>query len=216
MAYLRMKGLWERLLMPAFIYFFKLLYPFALSNSRSRIVAAAAGGCILMRTDVLSEIGGFGTIRTALIDDCSLARSVKNRGYRTWTGLTRSVISHREYSALSDVWAMVARTAYAQLHHSIVLLLVCSALMVAAFVLPLAALFQPAMSALVVGIASLLLMAATYAPTIRYYGLGMLWVLTLPIAGLLFLLMTWSSAASHWFGRGAAWKDRHYLRPTGP
>jgi cellulose synthase/poly-beta-1,6-N-acetylglucosamine synthase-like glycosyltransferase len=202
--------------MPAFVFFFKLLYPFALSNSRNRMVAAAAGGCILLRTDALNEIGGFGAIRTALIDDCSLARRIKNRGHRIWTGLSLSVISHREYPSLSDVWTMVARTAYAQLRHSIFLLLICTGLMVAAFVLPLAALFQAGILAPATGAAGLILMTAAFLPTIRYYGLSPAWALTLPLSAVLFLSMTWSSAASYWSGRGAAWKDRHYLRPTGP
>ena len=106
MAVLRMETFWERLLMPAFVYFFKLLYPFHLSNSSSSKVAAAAGGCILLETRVLDEIGGFSSLRGALIDDCALAKKVKSRGYKTWMGLSHSVRSLRPYNDMRAIWNM--------------------------------------------------------------------------------------------------------------
>ncbi|MFI4923183.1 MAG: glycosyltransferase, partial [Burkholderiales bacterium] len=123
MAAPMMSNFWEKLLMPAFIYFFKLLYPFYLSNSGKSKVAAAAGGCILMQSRLLDEIGGFAAIKDELIDDCSLARRIKSKGHKTWIGLTHSACSIRPYLQLRQIWNMVTRTAFTQLHYSIGLLL---------------------------------------------------------------------------------------------
>lgn len=210
MAFLRMGSAWEKMLMPAFIYFFKLLYPFSISNSRSRLVAAAAGGCILIRGQILEEIGGFAAIKDELIDDCSLARRVKESGYRIWTGLTRSAVSRRCYNDLHTIWEMVTRTAFTQLKYSLILLLVCTLLMLAAFVLPVAGLFSQSVICITLSIACYLLMIISYFPTLRYYGINVLWACTLPVTGLLYLLMTWGSAINHWQGTGASWKGRTY------
>ncbi len=212
MARLRMDGLWEKLLMPAFIYFFKLLYPFALSNSANRLIAAAAGGCILVQTTRLRELGGFAAYREALIDDCTLARQVKNSGGRTWIGLTHSAISLRRYCRLQSIWDMVARTAFTQLHYSVVLLLLCTMLMAAAFVLPVTALLLPDVGCRTLAGLSLLLMAVSYLPTLVYYRLRPWWCLGLPLTGLLYLLMTWSSALRYWRGEQSRWKGRSYPR----
>lgn len=208
MARLRMENAWERLLMPAFIYFFKLLYPFGLSNARGTPIAAAAGGCILVKREALEKIGGFSAVRGELIDDCALARAVKRAGYGTWIGLTHSAVSRRPYPGVRSIWDMVARTAYTQLRHSPLLLALCTVLMVCAFVLPVIALFVPGAAA--AGILALLLMAAGYVPTLRFYELGIGWAAAMPVAGALFLLMTWGSAVRHWQGAGALWKDRSY------
>ena len=138
---LRMDNLWERFLMPAFVYFFKLLYPFRLSNSPAiPFVACAAGGCILLEARVLREIGGFAAIRDALIDDCALAGRVKKHGFRTWIGLTHSARSLRPYPSLQSIWDMVARTAFTQLRYSPALLVLCTVVMLCAFAAPVAAL----------------------------------------------------------------------------
>lgn len=213
MARLSMSNFWERLLVPAFIYFFKLLYPFRLSNSGFRHVAAAAGGCILVRRDALDAIGGFAPLRGRLIDDCSLAAAIKRTGRRIWLGLTHSAVSRRPYSGLRPIWDMVARTAYTQLRHSPVLLAVCTLLMVAAFVLPVAALFTAHAGTQALAAFGLVLMAASYIPVLRYYELTPLWSAALPAAGTLFLLMTWTSALRHWHGSGSLWKDRSYADP---
>lgn len=209
MARLRMENAWERALMPAFVYFFRLLYPFRIANSAARWFAAAAGGCILVRADMLRRLGGFAALRGALIDDCTLARKVKQAGGRTWIGLTHSAISHRTYPGLAPVWEMVARTAFTQLRQSTALLLLCTVLMLAAFVFPVAALAWPG-APRVTGLAALGLMTLSYTPTLRYYALPSAWSLALPVAGVLYLLMTWSSAGRCWFGNGARWKERHY------
>ncbi|MDX1514724.1 MAG: glycosyltransferase, partial [Gammaproteobacteria bacterium] len=121
MVELPMSNLWERLLLPAFVYFFRLLYPFALANDPHTRVAAAAGGCVLMETREIQNLGGFDALRSALIDDCTLARLVKLGGGGTWIGLTRRARSQRRYPRLADIWGMVARTAFTQLRHSVLL-----------------------------------------------------------------------------------------------
>ena len=211
MAALRMRGGWEKLLLPAFIYFFRLLYPFHLSNGPSRRVAAAAGGCVLIETSVLTRIGGFDAIRGALIDDCALARAVKDAGHPTWIGVSRGAESHRDYPTLGVVWRMVARTAYTQLRYSPVLLLLCTLLMALAFWAPVAGLGGP-LAAKVAGAAGLVAMAVCYLPTIRYYRLSPAWALTMPLIGTLFLAMTWHSALRDWGGRRSEWKGRVYER----
>ncbi len=215
MAFLRMHSFWELLLMPAFVYFFKLLYPFAISNSRSKLVAAAAGGCILVRNSKLKEIGGFSALKDALIDDCSLARLIKQSGGRTWTGLTHSAISHRCYDRLETIWDMVARTAYTQLHYSVGVLLLCTLLMVLAFVLPVFSIIVTGVPIVLISMLAYLLMMISYLPVLRYYRRNPLWAFTLPVTGVIYLCMTWSSANRHWRGRGASWKNRTYVRPTG-
>lgn len=209
MAQLRMVTLWEKLLMPAFIFFFKLLYPFHIANSKSKVIAAAAGGCILIDATSLAKIGGFAVLRSALIDDCALARHIKNNGGRTWIGLTHSAISSREYNDLGPVWKMVARTAFTQLQHSVFLLGVCTLAMVCAFVLPVITLFGAGLY-LYLAVLTMVLMAAGYLPTLKFYGMEMYWALFLPVIGIIYLLMTWHSAISHWRGTGAIWKDRTY------
>ena len=210
MAFLRMETIWEKMLMPAFIYFFKLLYPFHLSNSPSRLVAAAAGGCILIDRQTLDDIGGFTALKGELIDDCALARRVKDTGSATWTGLTHSAISQRHYDDLNSIWVMVARTAFTQLRYSTSLLIVCTFLMLSAFALPLAGLFSSVPAGVVFSCIIFLLMTISYFPTLKYYGVHALWAVTLPVTGLLYLLMTWWSAINHWRGIGASWKGRTY------
>jgi len=207
-----MDGFWGKLLLPAFVYFFKLLYPFRLSNSDTRLVAAAAGGCILTRTQVLESIGGFDSIKNALIDDCALARRVKSHGARTWIGLTRSAKSVRPYLTLATIWNMVARTAFAQLLYSNTLLLLCTTVLVLAFLVPLigVALFPGVASA--ISVATLVMMLSTYSPVLRYYRVPCYWALGLPFAGALFTAMTWTSALRYWLGRGAMWKGRSYTK----
>ena len=211
MASLRMQKGWERLLLPAFIFFFRLLYPFHLANKPNRWVAAAAGGCVLMEASALDRIGGFGAIRGALIDDCALARAVKDAGFRTWIGVTSGAASHRAYPTLGAVWQMVARTAYTQLRYSPALLLLCTLLMALSFWAPVAGLAGPP-AAQVAAAAGLLAMAICYLPTLLYYRLSPAWVLALPLIGTLYLAMTWHSAMRDWGGRRSEWKGRVYGR----
>ena len=210
MANLRMKGVWEKLAMPAFIFFFKLLYPFHLANSKSKYIAAAAGGCILIRREMLDRIGAFNSLRDSLIDDCALARKVKEQDGRTWLGLTHSVISLRRYDNPGIIWDMVARTAFTQLHYSWSLLLLCTALMAVAFIIPLLGLLTVTGWALVFPVLTLSIMMICYLPVIRYYAIHPAWALALPITGILFMCMTWTSAYRHLVKSGAHWKGRYY------
>ena len=210
MAFLRMETGWEKILMPAFIYFFKLLYPFRLSNSTNRLVAAAAGGCILIDRSVLAEIGGFSAVKGQLIDDCALASRVKNHGSKTWIGLTHAALSQRRYEDLQTIWEMVTRTAFTQLKYSGLLLIVCTFLMLSAFVTPIAGIFSGHVISITLSCFTMLLMTASYLPTLKYYRVNRLWACALPLAGLLYLLMTWGSAINHWLGIGASWKGRNY------
>ncbi len=211
MAYLRMVSPWEKLLMPAFIYFFKLLYPFRLSNSANPRVAGAAGGCILMRTHMLNAIGGFGAIRGELIDDCSLARRVKKIGGRTWIGLTHSAVSLRSYERLGTIWRMVARTAFHQLNYSTTLLLLLTGIMTLMFMVPVAGLLFPSLAAGIFSLGGLLFMMLGYIPTLKFYRLTWQWAFLMPLIGMLFLAMTWTSAIRSFRGKGAQWKGRAYL-----
>lgn len=207
---LRMHSVWERLLVPAFGYFFRLLYPFRLSNTPGRRAAAAAGGCILVETAALRRLGGFAAFHDALIDDCELARRVKAGGGRTWIGLTRSARSRRAYPTLASLWDLVARCAYTELGYSLPRLALCTLLMLLAFCAPVAGLFAPNIVARLIGAGALAAMMMSYLPTLRYYGRGIAWALALPAIGALYLAMTWSSAVRYWRGTRSRWKGRAY------
>ncbi|QAU25523.1 glycosyltransferase [Dyella sp. M7H15-1] len=208
MADLRRTSFWDRLLLPAFVYYFKLIYPFAISNSRSKLIAAAAGGCILVDTEALHRAGAFASLRNALIDDCTLARQVKNAGYRTWLGLSRGVVSLRPYGSVRSIHDMVARSAFTQLGYSTPLLLLVTALFVLAYGVPFLLLSSPITSRL--GVLALVAMMLSYLPMLRYYGMRLAWALLLPFAAALYLGMTWSSAIRYWRGVRSRWKDRVY------
>jgi hopene-associated glycosyltransferase HpnB len=210
MATLRANGFWERLLLPSFVYFFKLLYPFRIANSASHWVAAAAGGCVLVDTATLRSIGGFAAYRGELIDDCALAARVKEKGGRTWIGLSRSVVSHRRYEGLRDPWQMVARTAYTQLKYSPLLLAACVVLMVAAFWLPFVGLLAPDPLPRWIAAAAVVAMVVSYLPTLHFYRLSPLWSLLLPLTGTLYLGMTIDSARRYSQGRRSSWRGREY------
>ena len=206
-----MENLIERLLMPAFIFFFKLLYPFGLANKPESRVAAAAGGCILVETQALRTSGAFANLHNALIDDCTLAAHIKAAGLRTYIGLSHAARSHRGYHALKPIWDMVARTAFTQLRYSLSLLIVCTAIMTSMFwAAPLAFLLLSTQEAYMASAVAWLAMFFTYIPTLIYYHRSPLWSLALPVIGTLYLAMTWTSALRYWRGERARWKDRHY------
>lgn len=215
MVRLRCTTMWEQWLIPAFVFFFQKLYPFPWVNDATKPIAAAAGGCILIRRDVLAEIGGIAAIREALIDDCALAQAVKAGGQRAiWLGLSSETVSLRPYPSLESIWTMVARTAYTQLRYSPWLLI---GTLVGMFwvygVPPLAtilglAIAQPAIA--LVGLATWLLMARLYWPTLRFYDCPPWLALALPAISTLYAFMTLDSARRHWQGQGGAWKGRVY------
>ena len=210
MARLRIENRWEKLLLPAFIYFFKLLYPFSLSNNPKSRVAAAAGGCVLIDTKALRSIGGFNSLRNAIIDDCTLARLVKTEGKQTWIGLSHDVRAIRPYESLTKIWDMVARTAFTQLGYSITMLGLCTVLLTLTFVIPTVGLLYGTGFVPFVALVAFVAMGVSYLPIIHFYGLRPVWILALPLAACLFLAMTWSSAVRYWGGERARWKDRSY------
>jgi hopene-associated glycosyltransferase HpnB len=211
MAELRMQALWEKILSPAFIFFFKLLYPFALGNDPRSQLGVAAGGCVLIRADILRTVGGFSALKTSIIDDCELAKRVKQIGGRTWIGLSHAAKSQRPYLSLSSFWNMVARTAFTQLRYSVLLLLVTTVLMLTLFWCPVVGTVYPSMLARAVAWPGLASMLASYLPVVRFYRQTPFLVITLPVVASLYLLMTWSSAIRYWRGQRSAWKGRSYM-----
>ena len=212
MAAPAMTGFWDRWLMPVFVYFFKLLYPFRLANRSGSRFAAAAGGCLLVSTDALSVIGGFGALRGAVIDDCTLAALIKHRAHKAiWVGVTHSAVMMRA-SELAGFWRMVARTAFTQLRYSFALLVLCAAMMLLMFVVPVVSLFWGGTSVRIVAFLALVFMGTSYVPTAIFYRQSPWALLGLPLAGLGFLLMTCTSAI--WYARGvrSQWKGRAYGR----
>ena len=212
MAMLKVDSFWEQMLMPAFIYFFKMLYPFALANKPESKVAAAAGGCILVDTQALQAIGGMAAIKDAVIDDCTLAKHIKQAGYSSWVGLTHNVISQRPYVSLTEIWDMVARTAYTQLFYSNSLLLACTLVMSLMYLLPIYGVFNFIGSAWLFSVLALLIMLGLYLPTLRFYALNRMWALCMPVIAGLYLLMTWTSAIRYWRGERSRWKGRIYQK----
>ncbi len=210
LANLNTQRFWERILMPAYIYFFKFMYPFALVNSVASRTAAAAGGCILIRRAVLEEIGGFASLKSAIIDDCTLAKQVKTAGHGIWLGVSKSVISHREYANWVDIWNLVTRSAFAELKFSTLRLLLCTLAMLWLFIcVPLVLLIYSGVPAYIAA-AGMLAMFMTYVPVLRFYKLWAGRALTLPLVALLYLAMTWHSAVRYWFGTRTVWKGRCY------
>lgn len=213
MVRLRCQSAWERLLIPAFVFFFQKLYPFPWINDPRRRTAGAAGGCMLVRNSALRRIGGMSRLRDKVIDDCALARAIKPGG-PIWLGLARESYSLRGYDGLGGIWNMVARTAFIQLRNSPFLLL--------GTLLGMGVVYLAPVICLLVGIASgdvLLIvagflawgaMAAAYVPTIRQFGEPVIGTLALPFAALLYAAMVIASAWRTWRGRGAAWKGRTY------
>ncbi len=216
LAELHCETFWERLLAPAYVFFFKLLYPFASSNDASKRTAAAAGGCMLVRTDALRAIGGFASIRGALIDDCTLAAALKRHRPPIWLGMSHSVRSQRVYAELGDFWSMVSRSAFTQLRYSVAWLLAATALMFVTLLAPVVGVIAGAVGnepvALLVSVAAWLALAVAYWPVVSFYRLPAAWTLLLPVASALFLAMTWGSAIGYWGGTRASWKSRTYAR----
>jgi hopene-associated glycosyltransferase HpnB len=220
MVMLRVGSLTDRLLLPAFVYFFAKLYPFRWSNSETHRTAAAAGGCVLLKRTALEHAGGLAAISGAVIDDCSLATAIKRSGGRTWLGLTRDVHSVRSYGSVAPVWDMVARTAYTQLGHSPLALVGTVAGLALIYMAPpialagaiaLAALGRAPEAATVLALgggAAWGLMAATFTPMLRLYRVTALLAPALPLAGALYTLFTLASAWRHWSGRAGTWRGR--------
>ncbi len=217
MARLRVATFWERLVVPAFVYFFGQLYPFRWVNRPGARTTAAAGGCVLLRRETAERAGVPEAIRHAVIDDVSLARAVRRAGGTVWLGLADRVTSVRPYPRLAELWRMVSRSAYAQLRHRPLLLLGTVLGLALVYLAPPAALLAglaggaPVVAAL--GGAAWAVMCGTYLPMLRYYRQPPWAAPLLPFTALLYLLMTVDSAVQHYRGRGAAWKGRTYGAP---
>jgi hopene-associated glycosyltransferase HpnB len=213
MAKLRCESGAEYLLIPAFIFFFQMLYPFVWVNDPNRRTAAAAGGCMLVRSDALRTAGGVAAIRTELIDDCALARKLKRIG-PIWLGLTQRVHSIRPYPALRDVGRMISRSAYAQLDYSIIMLAATILGMTLIYLMPpLLTLFAGGF-ARAAGIACWIAMALLFQPVLRFYRLSPFYGLLLPLIGAIYLWFTCASALQHARGRGGLWKGRAQAKMT--
>ncbi|MFE4421146.1 glycosyltransferase [Streptomyces sp. NPDC056817] len=217
MARLRVESRWERLVVPAFVYFFAQLYPFRRIGRRRARTAAAAGGCVLLCAEAAERARIPDAIRQAVIDDVALARAVKAGGGHIWLGLAERVDSVRPYPRLRDLWRMVSRSAYAQLRHNPLLLLGTVAGLALVYLVPPVALAVGLAAgdagAALAGGPAWLVMAATYVPMLRYYRQPLWLAPLLPFTAFLYLLMTVDSAVQHYRGRGAAWKGRTYTRP---
>ncbi len=206
MVKLRCESFAERFLIPAFVFFFALLYPFAWSNDPKHRTAAAAGGCILVRRAAYERIGGYAALKGELIDDCALARAVKHGG-AIWLGLTQETKSLRPYPHIADIWNMVARTAYTQLGYSPLLLGGTVLGMALTYLLPPLLLLLGGGAALI-GALSWAAMCLAYAPMLRFYGVSLAWAPLLPAVASVYLGATIASAWRHWRGRGGEWKGR--------
>ena len=203
----RCENLPERVHIPAFIYYFAMLYPFAWVNRPDHPMAGAAGGCMLVRADALRAAGGIEVIRGALIDDCALARAMKKQG-PIWLGLTDRVVSIRPYATWGDIRRMVARSAYAQLNYSPLQLIGCIAGLILTYLVPpFMALFASGW-AQIFGLAAWLMMAMSFQPILRFYRLSPLWGVALPAISFLFMLYTLDSAYQYFAGKGGTWKGR--------
>ena len=200
----------ERLLIPAFVFFFLKLYPpaWVAAPRQEHKVAAAAGGCILIRPAALARIGGLHAIRSRIIDDCALARAVKDSGGRIWLGLTRDTRSLRAYRSSGEIGAMISRSAFAQLEHSYLLLAATLLGMFVTYLLPAVLLFAGDPLLIGVGAAGLVLMSVSYLPMVRFYGLSPLWSLCLPAIALFYMGAVIHSAVQYARGSGGRWKGR--------
>jgi hopene-associated glycosyltransferase HpnB len=197
----------ERLLIPAFVYFFGMLYPFAWVSDPKRKLAGAAGGCMLARADALDAAGGVAAIRTAIIDDCALGAALKRRG-PIWLGLTERAVSLRPYASIAEIGRMIARSAYAQLGYSPLMLAgTLVGLGLTYLAAPLVAILAPG-AWRYVGLAAWALMTLSFVPMLRFYGRSPLRALTLPLVGTLYAGFTVQSAIDVWRGKGGAWKGR--------
>jgi hypothetical protein len=209
MVKLHCETLSEKLLVPAFVYFFFKLYPPQWIADPRRATAGAAGGCILIRPSALETAGGIQAIRQEVIDDCALAARVKRSGGRLWLGTSATTRSIRPYGSFSEIGRMISRSAFSQLRHSVILLLVSIVGMAITYLLPPGlAIFSYRAVPATLGVTAWLLMVVSYVPVLRLYRLNPLWALVLPLAAIFYMGATFHSAWKYWTGRGGQWKGR--------
>ena len=208
MVLLQAKTIPERLLIPAFLYFFLMLYPPRWVADPKAKTAGAAGGCILLRREALERIGGIVAIRAEVIDDCALARAVKRGGGKIWMGLTRKSVSLRAYTRFGEIRDLIARTAFTQLRYSWWMLLGTLAGMVVTYAVPVALTFAGRPLVWRLSLTGWALMTVTYLPTVRFYGLSALCAPLLPVAAVFYTYATWLSGMRYALGKGGLWKGR--------
>jgi hopene-associated glycosyltransferase HpnB len=209
MVRLNCNSIAERALVPAFVYFFQMLYPFARVNDPRSEVAAAAGGTVLIRREALERAGGIEAIRGALIDDVTLAKIVKKVG-GVYLGHSRLATSIRPYPAFGDIWRMITRTAFTQLRYSPTILLATVLGLMLVWLVPIAEASLADGWRRICGIVAFALACVSYIPTLRRYGRNWLWALALPLIALFYMAATVGSAVNHWLGTGSTWKSRAY------
>lgn len=219
MVLLRCQSFWEKLLIPAFVFFFQKLYPFPWVNNPQKKTAAAAGGCILISAKALDRIGGIEVLKEALIDDCTLANFVKKtlpQNKSIWLGLTDQIYSLRSYPDFKTIFNMVARTAFTQLNYSLLLLFGTIIGMFITYLIPplglIVGIFNHNLLLIILSSLTWLLMAIAYYPTLKLYKLSFLWSFNLPLIGFLYNLMTFDSALRYWQGEKSKWKGRVYSK----
>jgi hopene-associated glycosyltransferase HpnB len=208
MVLLQAKTFPERALIPAFLYFFLMLYPPRWIADKELRTAGAAGGCILLRREALARIGGFAAIRGEVIDDCALAKAVKLSGGRVWMGLTRKSVSLRAYRTFGEVRDLIARTAFTQLRYSVAMLAGTLLGMFLTYVVPVVLLFAHDSTVVALAFAAWLLMTLSFLPTVRFYRLSAVWAPMLPLTAVFYTCATWLSAMRYWMGKGGLWKGR--------
>lgn len=208
MVRLHCETLAERATMPAFVYFFRMLYPFRWVDDPGSTVAAAAGGVMLVRREALDRIGGLAAIRSELIDDCALAAAIKSGGHRIRLELAEEARSLRGYGTAGGVWRMIARSAYTQLRYSPLLLAGVALAMTLVFLVPPVLTMVADGPARWIAASAWALMAASYLPALKYHGRSPLWAPALPLVAAFYLGATLDSARRHWMGRGGEWKGR--------
>jgi hopene-associated glycosyltransferase HpnB len=209
MVRLRCSTFAEQALIPAFVFFFFLLYPPAWIADPQRSTAGAAGGCMLIRRKALERIGGIARIRAEVIDDCALARAVKSSGGRVWLGLSGTMVSAREYRTVAEIGHMISRTAFTQLNYSTVVLAGTVLGLVLTYLVPPAiTIFAPEGAARAISAAAWILMTIAYWPAVRYYGRAWFWAPLLPLIATFYLGATIWSAIAYWMGKGGMWKGR--------
>ncbi|HKV26207.1 MAG TPA: glycosyltransferase [Candidatus Acidoferrum sp.] len=208
MVLLQAKNLAERALIPAFLYFFLMLYPPKWISDEELNTAGAAGGCILLRSSALNRIGGLAAIRGEVIDDCALAAAIKRSGGRIWMGLTRQSRSLRQYNSFGELRDLIARTAFTQLRYSALLLLGTLLSLALTYLAPVALLFVRDSPSRILGALAWVLMSLTFLPTVRFYRLSLFWAPLLPLIAVFYSYATVLSAIRYWRGAGGGWKGR--------
>jgi hopene-associated glycosyltransferase HpnB len=208
MVLLRAETFAERMLVPAFLFFFLKLYPPRWIADPRNKTAGAAGGCVLLRREALERIGGLASIRHEIIDDCALARAVKRSGGGIWMGLTRTSVSLRAYKSFGEIRDMIARTAFTQLRYSVLLLIGTLFGMLLTYIAPVGLIFVHRALPRILAVGACLLMSLLFLPTVRFYRLSPFWSPALPFTALFYCYATCLSAIRCWLGRGAQWKGR--------